>query len=519
MGSRKKLLHLRLDGIVQAYLLGLLREYLSLLSWHGVDRLSNAYLPATTIPGMTANAGFNLHHKEKYIIPWAYLRIDEKQLVVWTAQLFPQWDNYKRQVVEKAKKNGSKSQLSLGERRFVHELIPMLAVVLLQNGLYMTQQYPDHEWSKVLLSIEGYRTWVRHATPVFKVIEFIYKHGFEGYYDRGENVTGEILFKAATHQRQDTPLPHDPEIVICLEKSLAPSNLAMPKVLSKHFNRILGGFRTGTRVTAAEGTFQKCWDGCSSNSDSAEGTYTKCSDGCSSSSDSTNTDTTTIQTASRKEVESFEQSKDIHKPSGSPSVKEWEEDSDCESGKQVDRREEKRSVGTFYEMPNVFPKKFSAYVEEHFQYDILGCDKTLKDFISKEKEEKKNRGANYKRQNGEALLFQWKEAQSKAFRRRMNLWTNVILVVACKHDVSKREAMKIANLIDSKIAITPSEYEQKFIRKGTPKGRNAKKVNIEQKKEKERLVEEAESNLRALQSKFIMDRNNVGVSAKKRKRL
>jgi hypothetical protein len=69
------------------------------------------------------------------------------------------------------------SQSDIGDKticadKFLNDILPYLVEVLVTDGIYFTQEFPDHVMSRyLLLKIPNYRTWARSARESVKVIE------------------------------------------------------------------------------------------------------------------------------------------------------------------------------------------------------------------------------------------------------------------------------------------------------------------------------------------------------------
>jgi hypothetical protein len=137
-----KLTHTRKLGIIRAHQLGADRENIILLSKHTTHRVDTSYLPELPYKAMLACAGFDVFRREEYFIPRSYITVP----VGWINILFPQLELWKNQV----------------NNLLDYDLLPFFATIIIQDGIYFTEKYPDHPFCKLLLYKlrgEGYEQW------------------------------------------------------------------------------------------------------------------------------------------------------------------------------------------------------------------------------------------------------------------------------------------------------------------------------------------------------------------------
>lgn len=151
--SYSKLTHTRKLGIIRAHQLGADRENIILLSKHTTHKVDTSYLPELPYKAMLACAGFDVFRREEYFIPRSNIQVP----VNWIHKVFPKLSTWEQQVNETwGYDNG------LAAKNFVNNTLPFFATIILQDGIYFTSMYPNHPYSKILLSKlgdEGYERW------------------------------------------------------------------------------------------------------------------------------------------------------------------------------------------------------------------------------------------------------------------------------------------------------------------------------------------------------------------------
>jgi hypothetical protein len=66
-------------------------------------------------------------------------------------------------------------------RSFVNNLLPHLAQIVVQDGMYLTTTYPNHPYSKLLLQKMqnvGYEKWATDMRSMVQERELIYQESF-----------------------------------------------------------------------------------------------------------------------------------------------------------------------------------------------------------------------------------------------------------------------------------------------------------------------------------------------------
>ena len=148
-----KLTHTRKLGIIRAHQMGADRENIILLSKHTTHKVDTSYLPELPYTAMLASAGFDVFRRQEYYIPRSYAKVPEG----WITQIFPYLNLWRQHVNETW---GYDKGMSA--KNFVNTLLPFLAEIVVQDGIYFTTMYPQHPYSKMLLQKLqplGYEQW------------------------------------------------------------------------------------------------------------------------------------------------------------------------------------------------------------------------------------------------------------------------------------------------------------------------------------------------------------------------
>jgi len=155
-----KCTHLRKVGIDYAAFNGCDKEKISQMSKHGKDRIDLSYLPEMPPDVMQVLAGYSLargnpqvYHNERI-----YYDVNHWGDAYARAQLlWPQINRWRQQC---ASPQGDKGEAA---RNFLWKVLPYLSEVILQDGIYWIQDFPTHEVSIRLKSIQGYEQWANEA--------------------------------------------------------------------------------------------------------------------------------------------------------------------------------------------------------------------------------------------------------------------------------------------------------------------------------------------------------------------
>lgn len=118
-------------GITRAHQMGASREDIILLSKHTVHKVDTSYMPELPYQPMLASAGFDIYRREEYFLPRSYVQVPPS----WFVNVFPYINLWKTQVYEMRGFDKGKSA-----KTFVNDLLPHLAQVVLQDGIYLTDE-------------------------------------------------------------------------------------------------------------------------------------------------------------------------------------------------------------------------------------------------------------------------------------------------------------------------------------------------------------------------------------------
>jgi hypothetical protein len=149
-----KNLHLRKSGMDKGGTAGLSEEAVSTMSKHSRDKIKQ-YVPELQCDVMRVMAGFQT--KEEYYVPRSLLNLPWEQEQIVSA-VFPQ---YKTWVQQYLSPDGDHSKAA---KNFLEELLPFLAIVALQDGIYWIKEYPNNSASIILKNtFPNYEAWASQA--------------------------------------------------------------------------------------------------------------------------------------------------------------------------------------------------------------------------------------------------------------------------------------------------------------------------------------------------------------------
>jgi hypothetical protein len=168
-----KVTHLRKASINDAGQGGVSREHISRMSKHAADKIDTSYLSELPPEVLHVAAGFSVRHGEKlYHVPRTLITFEtlipgrpDLSSHDLANMLFPRrniWlEDFERSPV-----------LDLATKNFLTVLLPHLAKVITQDGIYWISHFPDHDISRLLLLVFGptyvdwaaeKRLWVRSS--------------------------------------------------------------------------------------------------------------------------------------------------------------------------------------------------------------------------------------------------------------------------------------------------------------------------------------------------------------------
>lgn len=193
-----KLTHTRKLGIIRAHQMGADRENIILLSKHTVQKVDTSYLPELPYSAMLAAAGFDVYRREEYYIPQSYIQVPDE----WIQLIFPWITRWQHQVL-----NLHDFDKGDAAKVFVFDLLPFMATVILQDGVHLINEYPDHLHTKILLNKMqgyGYIEWAEEARCAITNRQIVHCRQV------AENNQYEAVMRANEHvQNQNTTIMHE----------------------------------------------------------------------------------------------------------------------------------------------------------------------------------------------------------------------------------------------------------------------------------------------------------------------
>jgi Centromere DNA-binding protein complex CBF3 subunit, domain 2 len=172
-----KVTHLRKQGIDKAKQGGASRDDISQQTGHGKESIDISYLPHLPQDVMQVAAGFSLRHGETmYFVPRLFVQVDDPEFPLvpnnpnisdaeLTTMIFPYYQRWVNEYESSLKwKCGA---------NFLHDLLPFLSRVLVQDGVYWVEKFPLHEVSRLLISSFGdrYLEWADKQRKTVSNIE------------------------------------------------------------------------------------------------------------------------------------------------------------------------------------------------------------------------------------------------------------------------------------------------------------------------------------------------------------
>jgi hypothetical protein len=124
-------------------------------------------LPELPSSAVLATSGFDVFRREEYYIARSYVQVPPQ----WIQMIFPYLNLWRFQVNE---------QLGFDKgaaaKNFVNLLLPFLAEIVIQDGIYFQKSYPNHTFSEILmhkLQAVNYEEWASNARDQVKDREVI----------------------------------------------------------------------------------------------------------------------------------------------------------------------------------------------------------------------------------------------------------------------------------------------------------------------------------------------------------
>jgi hypothetical protein len=172
-----KVTHLRKQGIDKAKQGGASREDITQQTNHGNESIDVSYLPELPPDVMHIAAGLSLRHGETmYFVGRVFIRFDDPDLPLvpdnpnisdteLAGMLFVHYHRWVRE-------HESGLEWPCGTN-FLKKLLPFLARVLVQDGVFWVEMDPQHEVSRLLISVFGerYIEWADKQRKAVREIE------------------------------------------------------------------------------------------------------------------------------------------------------------------------------------------------------------------------------------------------------------------------------------------------------------------------------------------------------------
>jgi hypothetical protein len=152
--SSAKVCHFRASGTDLGGFRGLNKSQVATMTKHVIDKLSDVYMSELVEDIMKTMAGFPKN--EQWYVGRCYSNMPQANYV---ELLFPRIILWRQEM-----------HAGFGDKHaynFLYELLPFLAGVAVQDGIYWLRDFPTHEVSTYLKTqIPGYEQWVRAQLPL-----------------------------------------------------------------------------------------------------------------------------------------------------------------------------------------------------------------------------------------------------------------------------------------------------------------------------------------------------------------
>jgi hypothetical protein len=124
-----------------------------LLSKHTVYKVDTSYLPEFPYNALLACAGFDVYRHQEYFVPRSYAQVPTASI----SKIFPYINLSRLQVHDMRGFDKGDSA-----KAFVNNVLPHLAQIVIQDGMYLMELYLQHPYTTILqelMSYTGYETW------------------------------------------------------------------------------------------------------------------------------------------------------------------------------------------------------------------------------------------------------------------------------------------------------------------------------------------------------------------------
>jgi hypothetical protein len=136
-----KLTHLRTLAVQHAGSEGLAPWQINTMTKHMLEKINSAYQSEVDKTTMKVMAGFS--QDESYFVPRTSVELP-RPIEELCHLLLPKLAEWRRQA---ASRQGDKSSCC---RHFLWDIVPFLVEILVQDGIYLIRDFPDHQMSLYL---------------------------------------------------------------------------------------------------------------------------------------------------------------------------------------------------------------------------------------------------------------------------------------------------------------------------------------------------------------------------------
>ena len=140
-----KLTHHRTNAVQRAGSESLAPHQISTMTKHVLDHFHKSYFPELDKSVCSVMAGFS--KDEAWYVPRAYIDSPPNKATSWKACCSYLMEGYNIWIQQRASAEGDKSSCA---KKFLDEILPMLVEVLIQDGIYLIEEFPNHPMSQHL---------------------------------------------------------------------------------------------------------------------------------------------------------------------------------------------------------------------------------------------------------------------------------------------------------------------------------------------------------------------------------
>ena len=140
-----KLTHHRTNAVQRAGSESMAPHQISTMTKHVLDKMHQAYYPEVDKKLCAVMAGFS--NDEKWYVPRTYLDQPPNNATSWAACCSYLMEGYPVWLQQRHSAEGDKSSCAY---KFLDEILPFFTEVLIQDGIYMIEEFPNHPMSQHL---------------------------------------------------------------------------------------------------------------------------------------------------------------------------------------------------------------------------------------------------------------------------------------------------------------------------------------------------------------------------------